>query len=113
MLMELRNGKVLFNISPETMSGTTATSEEDKKLLPSAVKTSYYERAQALTRGYLWFCVALTVLIVATGIVFFPQALWNRMMMALFGCITFTVRGKAYKLCGQQPLGQEQAGIPL
>lgn len=117
--MELRSGKVLFNISPETMSGVTATSKEEEKLIPPAASTSviagttsYYARLQALTRGYLWFCLALSVLIIATAIVFFPQTLWNRMMMSLFGCITFTVRGKPYKLCGQQQV-PENAGIPL
>jgi len=119
--MELRNGKVLLQISPEAMANTAALSEDEKEKLmtpgaalysDNAGKNSLYQRLQNMTRGYLWLVVASMVLILAAGILLFPQKMWNRVMLSLFGCITFHVRGKAYRFC-EQPPAAEAGGIPL
>lgn len=119
--MELRNGKVLLQLSPEAMATTVeAATQETEKLIKAEVlvaqlstKPTLYHRAQTFTRGYLWVVVASAVLILAAGILLFPQKTWNRIMMQLFGCVTLNIRGKAYRFCEQAPPQQEHAGIPL
>jgi hypothetical protein len=106
--MELRSGKVLFTVSNTAMSAP----DEQQTLVgytPSGPKkVSLYARLQAMTKGYLWFCVAASILLLACGLVFFPQKTWNRLMMALFGCVTLHIRGKDYKFCEQvAPQGPE------
>lgn len=121
VVMELRSGKVLLSLSPEAMSTTPlAQSEEEKKLFGTTVggvaqqsKPTIIQTLQAYTRGYLWLCCAATVLILAAGILLFPQKTWNRVMMQLFGCITLNIRGRAYRFCEQPPAQQDHAGIPL
>ncbi len=105
--MELRSGKVVFTLSDTAMSAT----EEQQKLVPptSTKKPTLYERAQAFTAGYLWFCIAGSILLLALGMVFFPQKMWNRMMMWLFGCVTYNVRGKKYNFC-EAPGQNDQGG---
>lgn len=119
--MELRSGKLLLHISPESMSAPMAHVSETENLLatpppqPASLRTlTYYARVQKATGGYLWFYIAAAVLLLACGLLLFPQKMWNRMMMALFGCITFHVRGKAYRFCEQPPAAQGAGdGIPL
>jgi hypothetical protein len=120
--MELRSGKLLLAVSPEAMANQAELFDTEKDKLLSQPpqsstvtpgKSTLYQRAQALTRGYLWLCVASMVLILAAGILLFPQKTWNRMMLSLFGCITFNVRGKAYRFCEQPPVQQENGGIDL
>lgn len=119
--MELRNGKVLLQISPEAMANTTVLSEEEKaklmavppQLTPGSGRlSSVYTQLQTLTRGYLWLTVAALILILAAGVLLFPQKAWNRMMLAVFGCVTFHIRGKAYRFC-EQPPAQDNGGIAL
>lgn len=116
--MELRNGKVLLQFSPEAMATVQDTQALEKaKLLSqqdeaSTAKPTLYQRAQLLTRGYLWLVVASIVLICAAGVLLFPQKAWNRVMMTLFGCVTLNIRGKAYRFCEQPPV-QEHGAIPL
>lgn len=105
--MELRNGKVLFTVSNAAMAAPASTEETQKLISTPSTAASLYARAQAITRGYLWFTIAATVVLLALGLVFFPQKMWNRIMMALFGCVTLHVRGKQYKFCEEAP-AQEQ-----
>lgn len=112
--MELRSGKVLLQFSPEAMSNEDAGTLNEKTPIgsPMILKPSYLQRAQAFTRGYLWLVVASMFLILAAGVLCFPQKTWNRMMMTLFGCVTLNIRGKAYRFC-EQPPQHDNAGIPL
>jgi len=104
--MELRSGKVVF-----TLSNTAMSQPEEQRTLVAPKPTynpTLYERAQVLTRGYLWFCIAASVLLLACGLVFFPQKTWNRLMMSLFGCVTYHIRGKKYSFCEAQGAAQDQ-----
>ena len=121
--MELRNGKVLLQLSPEAMATQEATSATEKdKILGSfgasqasseTPKPSLYQRAQAFTRGYFWLVLTCAVLIIAAGVLTFPQKSWNRLMLKLFGCVTFNWGGKAYRYCEMQNVPQENGAIPL
>lgn len=77
---------------------------EKEKLLPTpqtseSFLSRSYARLQDATRGYLWLVLASLVLIVGAGILLFPQKMWNRLMLELFGCVTLSVRGKQYNFC--------------
>jgi hypothetical protein len=121
--MELRSGKVLLQLSPEAMATATAplTTDENTPVYTPIKQSSssnwaptrLYARLQVATNGYLWLVVASLVLILAAGILLFPQKTWNRMMMQLFGCVTLNIRGKQYRFCEQPPAAQEQGGIPV
>jgi hypothetical protein len=62
-----------------------------------------YSRLQVATRGHLWLMLACLVLLIAGGVLLFPQKSWNRLMLKLFGCIHFTVNGHQFKMCEEVP----------
>lgn len=117
--MELRSGKVLLQLSPGAMATVQDQQPLEKEALLAkasevpTLKPTLYQRAQLATHGYLWLVVACCVLILAAGVLLFPQKAWNRIMMSLFGCVTLNIRGKAYRFCEQQPAAQEHGAIPL
>lgn len=61
--------------------------------------SSTISKLQRATRGNLLLCVACFVLIMAAGVLLFPQKTWNRIMLKLFGCVHLNVHGHSFKLC--------------
>lgn len=102
--VEFRNFSLLIshltmaaNASEDTPMLKQPSSSNPERSMPFL--SSKIGQLQYYTRGYLWFVVASLFLIVGAGIMLFPQTTWNRIMLALFGCVTLNVRGKQYNFC--------------
>lgn len=107
---ELKGQNWLLCISHVTMSvpmATIDTSEKTPLTSPTGSSdgflSSTYARLQSATRGKLWLFTACVFLIMAAGVLLFPQKTWNRLMLKLFGCIHFTVNGHQFKMCEEVP----------
>lgn len=95
------------------MSVPVATMKEAEKeaLIPSAGTTegiisSTYARLQRATRGNLLLLTTCVVLIIAAGVLLFPQKMWNRLMLQLFGCVKLKFNGHTFNMC--QEIEQQQ-----
>jgi len=97
-------------ISHVTMSVPLATMDSQEKQpltqqpgSSDGFFSSTYARLQRATRGNLLLVTACLFLIIASGVLLFPQKTWNRMMLKLFGCIHFNVNGHQFKMCEEVP----------
>lgn len=112
--ISLTAGTVSFSIFHSTMSvpiGTSTMDEKQTLIQPTQPTQEYISSKvaglQRLTRGYLWLVVACCVLLIAAGVLMFPQKTWNRMMLKMFGCVRFKINGHEFKMCQEQPQPQE------
>lgn len=108
--IELKGVNWSLSISHVTMSVplTQQKTEENQPLVQEGGTSqgyisSTYARLQRATRGNLLLLTACVCLIVAAGVLLFPQKTWNRLMLKLFGCIHFNVNGHQFKMCEEVP----------
>jgi len=108
--LEVKGKNCLLCISHVTMSVplTQQKTEENQPLVQEGGTSqgyisSTYARLQRATRGNLLLLTACVCLIVAAGVLLFPQKTWNRLMLKLFGCIHFNVNGHQFKMCEEVP----------
>ena len=103
-------GCLSFSISHVTMSAPLPSMTVDEKealMAPTPYQQGFLSskitQLQRATRGYLWLVVACFVLLIAGGILLFPQKTWNRLMLQMFGCVRFKVNGHTFNMCQEHP----------
>lgn len=110
--IELKGPTWSLSISHVTMSAPQAAVDNyEKTPLKGGQESSEgflsttIAKLQRVTRGNLVLLTACLFLIVAAGVLLFPQKTWNRLMLKLFGCVNLNVHGHQFKLCEdvQQP----------
>lgn len=112
--ISLTAGTLSFSVFHLTMSvpiGTSTMDEKQSLVQPTQPVQGYISSKvaglQRFTRGYLWLVMACLFLVIAAGVLLFPQKTWNRMMLKMFGCVRFKINGHEFKMCQEQPQPQE------
>ena len=107
---ELKGKNFSLAVFHSTMSAPPAAPDNYEKTplkggqeQSQGILSSTIAKLQIATRGNLVLLTACMFLIIAAGVLLFPQKTWNRIMLKLFGCATFNVNGHQYKLCEDMP----------
>ncbi len=74
-----------------------------KHLQRKATGPSFIDRLQAITRGYLWWILAVAILGVLCAVLFFPSKAWARLMLNFVDCVVVHGKKFNYQICNQEP----------